>query len=148
MSRTQPRGNPEERIRMIAESAYFRAEKRGFKEGRVIDDWIEAEAEIDRLLLESGHASERQALLRKIEKQLDNWDEKVTALKTLSGEAGTEISKELDLLAARRADLEARARELAQRSGEVWEDIKAGAEAAGSEMRKTFDKIARRLRQK
>lgn len=148
MSRTQPRGNPEERIRMIAESAYFRAEKRGFKEGRDIDDWIEAEEEIDRLLLESGHASERQALLRKIEKQLDNWDEKVTALKTLSGEAGTEIRKELDLLAARRADLEARARELAQRSGEVWEDIKAGAEAAGREMRKTFDKIARRLRQK
>ena len=36
----------EERQRMVAEAAYFRAEKRGFREGDVQQDWIEAEAEI------------------------------------------------------------------------------------------------------
>ncbi len=148
MSRTQPHDSPEERIRMIAESAYFRAEKRGFEDGRDVDDWIEAEEEIDRMLLESGHASERQALLKKIEKQLENWDEKITALKSFSDEAGTEIRKELDLLAVKRAELEARMQALAHRGGEVWEDLKSGAEAARGEMRKAFDKIARRLRQK
>lgn len=40
----------EERYRMIAEAAYFRAEKRGFVGGDIAEDWIQAEAEIDRNL--------------------------------------------------------------------------------------------------
>ena len=47
---------PEERYRMIAEAAYFRAEKRGFTGGDVVNDWIQAEAEIDHLLQPSGKA--------------------------------------------------------------------------------------------
>ena len=31
---------------MIAEAAYYRAEKRGFTEGYTLDDWLVAEAEI------------------------------------------------------------------------------------------------------
>lgn len=41
---------PEERKRMIAEAAYYRAERRGFATGGELDDWIEAETEIDRLI--------------------------------------------------------------------------------------------------
>ena len=41
----------EERRRMIAEAAYFRAQRRGFAGGNQVRDWIEAEAEIDALLL-------------------------------------------------------------------------------------------------
>jgi hypothetical protein len=44
----------EERYRMIAEAAYFRAEKSGFVGGNVAEDWLEAEAEIDRMLKEQG----------------------------------------------------------------------------------------------
>lgn len=44
----------EERYRMIAEAAYFRAEKRGFLGGNVAEDWLQAEAEIDRMLKERG----------------------------------------------------------------------------------------------
>lgn len=35
---------------MIAEAAYFLAEKRGFVGGDVAEDWLAAEAEIDRIL--------------------------------------------------------------------------------------------------
>jgi hypothetical protein len=42
--------SPEQRYQMIAEAAYFRAEKRGFIGGDSGQDWIEAEAEIDSLL--------------------------------------------------------------------------------------------------
>lgn len=42
--------NPEERYRMIAEAAYFRAERRGFAAGYELQDWLEAEAEIDKQL--------------------------------------------------------------------------------------------------
>jgi len=41
---------PEERYRMIAEAAYFRAEKRGFTGDDIAEDWFQAEAEIDRYL--------------------------------------------------------------------------------------------------
>jgi hypothetical protein len=34
---------------MVAVNAYYRAEKRGFKEGYELDDWLEAEREIRRL---------------------------------------------------------------------------------------------------
>lgn len=33
---------------MTAEAAYYRAERRGFEPGHEIDDWIAAEAEIER----------------------------------------------------------------------------------------------------
>jgi hypothetical protein len=38
----------EERQRMIAEAAYFRAQARGFQGGDPVDDWLTAEAEINR----------------------------------------------------------------------------------------------------
>lgn len=31
---------------MIAEAAYYKAEKRGFKSGNEIQDWLEAEKEV------------------------------------------------------------------------------------------------------
>ena len=41
-----------ERQRLIAETAYLKAEQRGFQGGDPEQDWKEAEAEIDRLLLQ------------------------------------------------------------------------------------------------
>ena len=41
---------PEERQRMIELAAYYRAERRGFSAGSAEQDWLEAEAEIDRAL--------------------------------------------------------------------------------------------------
>lgn len=40
----------EARRMMIAQAAYFRAEKRGFAPGFEQDDWLEAEREIARML--------------------------------------------------------------------------------------------------
>jgi hypothetical protein len=36
--------------RMISEAAYFRAQKRGFKPGHALDDWLGAEQEIKAIL--------------------------------------------------------------------------------------------------
>jgi len=38
---------PEERQRMIAEAAYLIAERRGLQGDRALDDWLQAEAEVD-----------------------------------------------------------------------------------------------------
>ena len=40
----------QERERLVAQAAYFRAEKRGFAPGCELQDWIEAEAEVLRLI--------------------------------------------------------------------------------------------------
>lgn len=43
----------EDRYRLIAEAAYFRAERRGFVPGNELQDWLAAEIEVDELLAES-----------------------------------------------------------------------------------------------
>ncbi|MGA2400002.1 MAG: DUF2934 domain-containing protein [Steroidobacteraceae bacterium] len=47
------RVSAEERRRMIAQAAYFRAERRNFAPGRELEDWVAAEAEVDRGLARS-----------------------------------------------------------------------------------------------
>lgn len=46
----QPPVEPEVREIMIAEAAYYIAERRGFEPGAELDDWLDAESEIDGLL--------------------------------------------------------------------------------------------------
>jgi len=52
---------PEERYCLIAEAAYFLAERRGFQGGCPIQDWLEAEREINQLY--SQPVSPRGALV-------------------------------------------------------------------------------------
>ena len=49
---TDPKHSIDEGARhaMIAQAAYFRAERRGFAHGEELDDWLEAEREISRSL--------------------------------------------------------------------------------------------------
>jgi Protein of unknown function (DUF2934) len=41
---------PESRRALIAETAYLRAERRGFAPGHEVEDWLAAEVEVDALL--------------------------------------------------------------------------------------------------
>jgi len=50
---------PEQRAALIAEAAYFRAEKRGFARGYEVEDWLAAESEVDSRLLRTANASQR-----------------------------------------------------------------------------------------
>jgi hypothetical protein len=45
-----PAMDPERRDRLIAEAAYYRAEHRGFVDGDPLQDWLEAEREVDAAL--------------------------------------------------------------------------------------------------
>lgn len=58
--------SPEDRQRMIAEVAYFRAQARGFKEGDPIDDWLAAELEVSRALPPVKQQKEEQAVYEKL----------------------------------------------------------------------------------
>ena len=39
--------SPEERIKMIADNAYFRAQRRNFSPEGIESDWLDAESEVD-----------------------------------------------------------------------------------------------------
>jgi hypothetical protein len=45
-----PSISAQERQMLVARAAYFRAEKRGFAPGGELQDWVEAEAEVLRLI--------------------------------------------------------------------------------------------------
>jgi len=49
-SRRKARVDDGARHAMIAQAAYFRAERRGFANGSELNDWLEAEREIARML--------------------------------------------------------------------------------------------------
>jgi hypothetical protein len=44
------REEPADRQAMIAQAAYFRAERHGFTPGRELEDWVAAEKEVDSVL--------------------------------------------------------------------------------------------------
>ena len=46
-----------ERHRMISEAGYFRAERRSFAPGAELDDWLQAQADIDREMQSGGSRS-------------------------------------------------------------------------------------------
>ena len=77
---------PEDRHRMIAKSAYFRAERRGFTESDPIEDWLASEAEIEKslksLLEAEPHKQEHAAYQRmrlEMKKLLTNTQNTVNA---------------------------------------------------------------------
>ena len=147
---------PEQRYQMIAEAAYFRAEKRCFSSGDPANDWLEAEAEIDRILQQpSGLRNEsllaaKQAFQQKLEAQLKEWDTKLNELKAKAQAAKNEIradyEKQIEILSGKRESVQAKMTELRQRTEYAWEDLKGGTEKAWEDMREALDRIATRFK--
>jgi len=143
-----------ERYRMTAESAYFYAEKRGFVGGDMVTDWVQAEAEIGRLLQQQEHAGpvvlpEKQAYLEKLEASYRDWDSKHEALKIRASEASiakAEIREEIEALAGKRAEFEIIMKDLRQHTGDTWQDLKLMAENAWKEMQEAFHRIVARMK--
>jgi Protein of unknown function (DUF2934) len=53
--------DPELRYRMISETAYNLYQDRGYTDGYELDDWLQAEAAVDHLLVNSENAPEAPA---------------------------------------------------------------------------------------
>lgn len=52
---SRPRVSEKQRIHMIEEAAYFKAEQRGFQDGDPVADWLMSEKEVDSLLSQNPH---------------------------------------------------------------------------------------------
>jgi hypothetical protein len=51
--------DPEQRAALIAEAAFFRAEKRGFAPGHEVEDWLAAESDVDARLMRAAQTGSR-----------------------------------------------------------------------------------------
>jgi hypothetical protein len=135
---------------MIEVAAYSRAERREFRGGDELGDWLEAEAEVEHLLEpQSGDepkAGAKHRFQQKLESQLKQWDVRLEELKVKARDAKAEIRAEfgvqLEALAAKRALAQERLQELRRHGEWAWEDLKDGAEQTWSELRDAIKRSA------
>ena len=146
---------PEQRYKMIAEAAYFRAEKRGFVGGNVANDWLDAEAEIDLILQQQSDAkqegaSAKKAFQQRLEKQLKEWDAKFKKLQAMAKKAKADIradiEKQIANLADKRASANTKIIELQHHTEDTWEDLRTGTEKKWKEMHEALDHLVSRFK--
>jgi predicted RNase H-like nuclease (RuvC/YqgF family) len=124
----------ERRRRMVAEAAYYRAEKRGFR-GDPLADWIEAEKEI-----ESGSPdSDDRRILDRIEEQVATASTKLKALRRKVSRMKSDARKEWKEDAEKLADLRD---SLKQRLEEIRERGEHASRKAQKQAEKLWDEIS------
>jgi Protein of unknown function (DUF2934) len=133
-----------QRRQMIAEAAYFLAEKRGFDGGDPAEDWYAAEGAVDARLREL----EAQHVLGALDEALSGATRRLAALKRrLSGvslEARTELQKDADRLGELRDTLKLRLGELKERGERAGRRLREEGQALAVELRELLQKPAPR----
>jgi hypothetical protein len=119
---------------MIAEAAYFRAERRGFNGGDTVRDWCEAEAEIDAQLRKRADGE----LVERVEEALDAAAKRLASarrkLARLSSDARGEWERDLDKLAALRDALKPKLTELKEQGERAGRKVREQTEKIGADL--------------
>lgn len=138
----------EQRRRMIADAAYFRAERRGFVGGDPVADWLEAEAEIDASL--RGRGSRRGGLraLGTLDERLATANERLETLRAklaaVQSDAAEEWREDVERLARLREELRRRIGEVRERGARVSEEAEQRAEQIWNEISALLHRVSRR----
>jgi hypothetical protein len=135
-----------QRRQMIAEAAYFRAERRGFSGGDPVADWFEAEVEVDAELKRLG----RQHVIERLEiavvtatKTLEAFKKKVAKL---AAGARAEWQRDADRLKELRDGLRQKLGEVREQSEEAGQKAREQAEKIREEIGELVDRIGAKLR--
>ena len=130
-----------QRQEMIAEAAYFKAERRRFDGGDAVRDWCEAEAEIDARLLQL----EDGQLVERIEEALESTARRLAAVRRkvvrLSSEARGEWERDLDRLAALRDTLKPKLVELKEQGERAGRIVREQAEKIRDEIAEVLQRL-------
>ncbi|MHB9020817.1 MAG: DUF2934 domain-containing protein [Halothiobacillus sp.] len=135
------------RHRMIAEAAYFRAEKRGFTGTEMAQDWSEAEAEIDRKLQSiTANVPEKITFEDKLRQQISVWDSRLNHLaedaKSAKATVKANIEKHIVEMTAHRQTLKEKLNELQASSTSRWDELKHQTEQMLTSMQDAYDRAA------
>ena len=136
------KASEELRRQMVAEAAYFRAERRGFSSGDELTDWLAAEREVDARL---GAGSHRAPSL---DERLATANERLKALRQRMRQMGDKTRREWESdiakLANQRDRLRKRIRQARDESGHAAEKARANAEENWAEISALLERLARR----
>jgi phosphatidylserine/phosphatidylglycerophosphate/cardiolipin synthase-like enzyme len=131
---SQHRVTDSQRQQMIAEAAYFRAERRGFNGGDTVRDWYEAEAEIDAELRKRADGE----LVERIEEALEAAAKRLAAARRkiarLSSVARVEWERDLDKAAALRDALKPKLAELKEQGERAGRKLREQTEKIGADL--------------
>jgi septation ring formation regulator EzrA len=128
----------EQRERMIAEAAYFLAEKRGFDADERVADWLKAEQEIDATFKLSPHDKKLETLYE----QLAEFTEKVREAGTkLKDEARDEWSKDIERIHKLRDGFAEKLEMIRENTGEAKEQAKRQAEKLRRDLAEALKRI-------
>jgi Protein of unknown function (DUF2934) len=142
----------DERHRMIAMAAYYRAERRGFQNDDPCADWLEAEAEIDHML-ERSLMSQRltqekmkHVFLCRLERELRDLDDCLArVVEKLRGSPQCvmdEYETLFGLYSENRWEAIQRLKTLRARPDGTWEDLRTDTEKLWWDLNHTIDQIA------
>jgi hypothetical protein len=141
---------PEERHRMIAEAAYYRAQRREFRGGDPVEDWLAAEADIDRRLGRTAGSAPGAGFVEQLESRLEQWDAEIERLMARAREAQAElraeIEEEMRKLRPVREAAEQTLSELRRLGGAALTDIRQGADIAWEELSDALKSLTNRRR--
>lgn len=133
-----------QRRQMIAEAAYFRAERRGFNGGDTVRDWCEAEAEIDAELRKRADGE----LVERVEEALEAAAKRLAAarrkLARLSSDARGEWERDLDSLVGLRDSLKPKLAELKEQGERAGRKVREQTARIGADL----SELVRRLEAK
>jgi hypothetical protein len=137
---------PEERHRMIAETAYFLAQERGFTRGDPVSDWIEAERRVDRNL----RALATARMIERLESGVATAAKTLGVLKrrvsTLAANARGELNADVDKLDELKITLRSKLDELRERGDQVGEKALHQAEKVWTELSDALQRATSRTR--
>jgi hypothetical protein len=134
----------DQRRQMVAEAAYFRAERRGFSGGDPVTDWIEAEAEVEERVrqIEGAH------LLERLEEGLAAATKKLSALKRkasgVAAGARTELQRDVDKLSELREALRGTVKELRAQGQQAGQVARRQAEKVWDELADMMQRLGSR----
>ena len=134
----------DQRRQMIAEAAYFRAERRGFGGGDPVTDWIEAETEVDERLRRIDGAHLLQCLedgLATATKELGSLKRKVSGV--ASG-ARNELQRDVDRLSDVRDALRGTVKELRAQGEQAGQLARRHAEKVWDEFSDMMQRLGSR----
>lgn len=141
---SQTKVTASERERMIAEAAYFKAERRGFAGGDPLKDWCEAEAEVDARL----RRLEIEQWLDRLEEGMATATKRIAGLKRkmagVPSEARAEWQRDLDRLKALRDSLEPTLAELRKQGEDAGVKLREKADKLRAEIADLVARVAAR----
>lgn len=140
-----PKVSAEQRQKMVAEAAYFRAKERGFDDGDSVADWVEAEAEVNERLRQMEH----NAFLERLEERFAAARENLKSLRRKvsrrKAEARVEWKEEMEKLAEMRDTFEQRLEELRRHGQDATRKLKDQSEEIAEEVTRKISEITGRL---